>query len=128
MKTSPPVPKALLALRWAGRILATFLVLFWGLFFVEHTIEWFVQPWPATPPAAVWIGHATHLALLVSLLALWRWEVVGGLAVIVLGFAFFVDKAGPNFPLFFAVTALPALLALAAAGWQYERRRHAAAA
>ena len=128
MNTSPPVPKALLALRWTGRILAVLLFLFWGIFFVEHLVEWFVRPWPATPPPAVWIGQATHLALLLALLALWRWEAVGGLAVVVLGFVFFADKAGTNFPLFFAVTALPALLVLAAAGWQHQRGRRAAAA
>jgi hypothetical protein len=113
-------PKVVSALRWTGRILATLLFLFWGVFFVEHLIEWFVKPFPATPPAVVWLGQVEHLLLLLGLLALWRWEVAGGVLVIAASLVFFADKAGANFPLFFGVTALPAALLLFCA-W----RRHA---
>lgn len=109
-------------LRWAGRILALLLFLFWGSFFVEHTIEWFVRPLPRTPPLAVWWAHGLHLVLLLGLLALWRWERVASVVVIVAAFVFFVDKAGPRFPLFFGVTIVPALLVLAAA-WRTPRSR-----
>jgi predicted membrane-bound mannosyltransferase len=120
------IPKPILALRWTGRVLAVLLVLFWGGFFVEHLMEWFVKPWPETPPAAVWLGQAEHLLLLVALAMLWRWEVAGAVAVITLAAVFFAGKAGANFPLFFALTALPAALVLAAAAWQHRGRQPSA--
>jgi hypothetical protein len=119
MHTIATLEKTAPALRWSGRILAALLFLFWGAFFVEHTIEWFVRPYPQTPPAFVWLGQGLHLLMLVGLVALWRWELAGSLLVIASAFAFFVDKAGANFPLFFGVTALSGLLVLCA--WWLER-------
>jgi hypothetical protein len=115
--------KLIPALRWPGRILAAVLFLFWGTFFVEHTIEWFVRPYPQTPPAFVWLGQGLHLLMLVGLVALWRWELAGSLMVIAAAFAFFVDKAGANFPLFFGVTVIPALLVLGAWWLEWKRRQ-----
>lgn len=99
-------------------MLAALLILFWGLFFVEHLREWFVQPWPQTPPPKVWWGQALHLGLLLALAALWRWEGAGGIAAVVLSVAFFLGRAGDNFLLFAGVTALPGVLALLSAWLQ----------
>jgi len=115
--------KAVPALRWTGRILATLLFLFWGSFFVEHLIEWFVKPFPATPPTFVWLGQAGHLLMLLGLLALWRWEVAGSLLVILTSLAFFACAAGANFPLCFGVTALPAAPLLLCA-WRRRAAGH----
>lgn len=104
--------RTLPVLRWTARLLSAGLFLFWGGFFVEHLVEWFVKPFPATPPAAVWLAQGEHLLLLLGLLALWRWEVTGSLLVLAAALAFFADTAGTRFPLFFGVTALPAVLLL----------------
>ena len=55
---------------------------FWGLFFIEHTAEWFTHPnqWP---PLHVTLLHAAHLVFLLGLLAGWRWELIGGVVVLV---------------------------------------------
>ncbi len=114
-------PRSLVVLRWTARLLAAGLFLFWGGFFVAHLVEWFVKPFPATPPAFVWLGQVAHLLILLGLLALWRWEVAGSVLVVAAALVFFADKAGANFPLFFGVTALPAVLLLVCA----RRRRGA---
>jgi hypothetical protein len=101
-------------------VLAALLILFWGAFFVEHLREWFVQPWPQTPPPKVWWGQALHLAVLLALAALWRWELAGGIAAVILSFAFFFGRAGDHFLLFAAVTALPGVLTMLAA-WLRSR-------
>lgn len=109
-------------LRWAGRILAGLVFLFWGMFFVEHLQEWFIAPWPKTAPVAVWIGQGLHLAILVGLmLAIWK-PFIGAPLAICASFAFFIDKAGASFPLFFGITALPAVLLLLSA-WMQRRQR-----
>ena len=105
-------PGPLTLLRWTGRLLAALLFLFWGSFFVEHLVEWFVRPWPQTPPPIVWFAQGLHLLMLAGLVLLWRWELVGGVLVVAASFAFFVDKAGGNFPLFFGATSLPALISI----------------
>ncbi len=112
MKSNVSESKLSLVLRWSARLVATLLFFLWGAFFVEHTIEWFVRPLPQTPPVFVWVAQGLHLLMLVGLIALWRWEVAGSLMVIAAAFAFFVDKAGANFPLFFGVTVIPAVLLL----------------
>lgn len=125
MKTNVIESKAAIVLRWSARVVATLLFLLWSAFFVEHTIEWFIQPLPQTPPAGVWLGHAQHFLILAGLVMLWRWEVIGSLVLIGSSLVFFVDKAGANFPLFFGVTAIPAVLLLVGR-WLARRIRPAA--
>jgi hypothetical protein len=84
--------------------------LLWGAFFVEHTREWFVAPFPQLPPPKVWMGQALHLLLLAGLLVSLRWPRVGGVWVAVAAFAFFFDKAGSQLPVFFGMTVLPVLV------------------
>lgn len=91
---------------WSGRILAVALLAVWGAFFVEH-LEWFLHPSRGFPPAWVWGVQVVHLAMLVGLLSLIRWEISGGIVTLVTALVFFAVVAGPRFPLFFGVTALP---------------------
>ena len=111
----------LMALRWTGRLLAALLFLLWGSFFVEHLVEWFVRPWPQTPPPVVWFAQGLLFLMLAGLVLLWRWELAGGVLVVAASFAFFVDKGG-NFPLFFGATSLPALI-LIWCGWRSRAAR-----
>ncbi len=110
-------------LYWSARVLAVMVFLFWGAFFLEH-LSWFFKPvaeWPPIfkpaaewPPARVWLLQLAHLAMLIGLLVLLRWELAGSALTIVAALVFFVSVAGSRFPLFFAVTSLPAILALLA--------------
>lgn len=120
MKPLVTQSKTTLVLRWSGRVIAVLAVLFWGSFFVAHTIEWFVEPLPQTPPPAVWLWHGLHLLMLLGLLALWRWEVAGSVLAIACALAFFLKAGGTNFLLFFGATSVPALLVLAS-HWRTHR-------
>lgn len=102
--------RAVTLLRWLARALVLAVFLLWGAFFVEHTREWFVVPFPQFPPLKVWLGQALHLLLLAGLLVSLRWPRVGGVWVAVAAFAFFFDKAGSRFPVFFGMTVLPVLV------------------
>lgn len=106
--------------RWVARAGAVLLVLLWGAFFVEHLQEWFIQPWPNTPPPRVWYGQALHGLMLVGLLVALRWERIGAPLAILAALAFFIDK-GPNGLLFFLITALPAAVLLGCRWWQQHR-------
>jgi hypothetical protein len=106
--------------RWVARGLAVCLFLFWGAFFVEHAQEWFIAPYPNHPPLKVCLSVAWHGLLLVGLVVGWRWEFAGSLLVLIAGGVFFHGVAGRMFPVFYGVTALPALLWL----WCWWRTRH----
>jgi hypothetical protein len=109
--------------RWVARGFAVCLFLFWGAFFVEHLREWFIAPFPNHPPLKVCLTVAMHALLLIGLMLTLRWELVGSLVVLAAGGAFFFAIAGRSAPLFFGITALPALLSLWCA---WHRRRNAA--
>ena len=109
---------AVRAARWAARLLAAGLALFWGAFFVAHLVEWYAGPrWP---PA--WVSGLVllHGLIVLGLLAGWRWERLG--AALTLGAAapFFWWAAGRNFLPFLLVTAVPPALWLACA-WAEAR-------
>ena len=106
--------------RWLARALVVVVFLLWGAFFVEHMQEWFIAPFPNHPPLKVCIGQGLHLLMLLGLLASLRWPRIGTAWVAVTAFAFFVDKTGSRFPVFFSITLLPVLL-LALCGW-FDRR------
>jgi hypothetical protein len=107
---------------WTGRVLALGLFLFWGAFFVEHLQQWFLHPFKGFPPVGVWLRQLAHLAILVGLVALWRWQVTGSILTVLGSLGFFGSLAisegtagKPNllFLKFLAVTIIPALLTLA---------------
>ena len=53
--------------RWAARLWAAALVLFWGAFFVEH-LAWFADP-QRLPRSLVWVDRKGHEAPVRSPLA-----------------------------------------------------------
>jgi hypothetical protein len=119
---------------WTGRVLALGLFVLWGAFFVAHLEQWFLHPIKGFPPIGVWLGQLAHLAILVGLVALWRWPVTGSILTILGSLAFFGGlaiweaTAGGrylSFLEFLAITILPALLTLACC---FARTRAPAAA
>jgi hypothetical protein len=109
--------RLLTIMRRIARALALVLFAFWGLFFIEHTSEWFLRPAPQMPPPKVWLAHGLHFLILAGLLIGFRWELAGGLLVIVASVLFFADKA----PLFILPTIVPAILYLYC--WHNDRNR-----
>jgi hypothetical protein len=109
--------------RWAARISAAALVLFWGAFFVEH-LAWFADP-QHLPPPWVFVVVGLHFLMLVGLLAGWKWEVAGAVVALASSVPFFAVAAGRNFPLFASVTTVPSVLWLYCAwqerGWRGPR-------
>jgi hypothetical protein len=98
------------------------MFVFWGAFFVEH-LAWFGDPrgWP--PPSVVAL-MGLHLAMLVGLLAGWRWELAGGLLVVASAVTFFSFVAGRRFVPFALITATPGVLWIVLgvlAGWPGQR-------
>jgi hypothetical protein len=102
--------KTILFLTWTGRVLNGLLFLLWGAFFLEH-LGWFSNP-AQWPPAHVFLLQMAHLALLLGLLATFRWDLAGSLAVILSALAFFPFAAGRKAPLFIFGTVAPSLLLL----------------
>jgi hypothetical protein len=98
----------LTAVRWVARVWAALLFVFWGAFFVAH-LAWFRDP-RGWPPPWVFALVGLHLAMLVGLLAGWRWELAGGLLVVVSAVTFFFFAAGQRFVPFALITATPGVL------------------
>jgi len=109
--------RTVLVLRWAARLLALAMLLFWGQFFVVH-LAWFRPPFP---PPWVFGVQALHLAMLAGLALGWRYELAGAAVVIGSAVPFFLYAAGPNAAAFIAMTCAPALLWIAVA-WVSNRR------
>jgi hypothetical protein len=116
---------------WTARILALGMFMIWGAFFLDHVKEWFMHPLQASPPMWVWLAQLAHLAILVGLVALWRWPIGGSLVTILASLVFFggleisagtADHRYLAFAAFFAITTLPALLTLAC-GFAHARQR-----
>jgi hypothetical protein len=99
-------------IRWMARAWAGVLFIFWGMFFVEHTMEWFTHP-GAFPSPFVWALQVAHLALLAGLVIGWRWELAGGIVTLVSAIVFFGYTAGPRAITFIAVTSAPAVIWIA---------------
>jgi hypothetical protein len=119
MSTAERRPLALILLRWLGRIGAVLVFLFWGAFFIEHLMEWFVKPFPNLPPVKVCLGQLLHFLMLVGLLVALRWPQVGT-PVVVVAAGIFLVRTGANFPFFLAGTILPVLVLLGC--WWAGRR------
>ena len=106
--------------RWAARLWAAGLVLFWRAFFVEH-VAWFADP-QRLPPPWVFLLAGLHFLMLVGLLIGWKWELAGAVVALASSLPFFATAAGRNFPLFTLVAAGPSVLWLYCA-WHDRRRR-----
>ena len=99
----------LMMVRWTARTLGLLLLLFWGAFFVEHLVEWFSSAGPTPPMRVVWISLA-HLVMLAGFLVAWKRELAGSVMIVIGALAFFSQAAGRNFPLFFGISVIPAVL------------------
>ncbi|MCL6543713.1 MAG: hypothetical protein K6T61_00670 [Bryobacteraceae bacterium] len=63
--------------KWLARGLALILAAFWGSFFVEHLLEWFLRADGQYPPPRVWVAMASHFAMIAGLLAMLKWDKAG---------------------------------------------------
>jgi len=117
-------PRIVTIVRWVARVLAVTLFIFWGMFFIEHLWQWFIQPLPQTPPPKVWFGQFLHLLILVGLVMGIKWERAGGILIIVASVLFFWDKA----PIFIPLTILPGVLYLFCWYQEHTTRDHTHAA
>jgi hypothetical protein len=75
--------------KWAGRLTALLLLVFWGAFFVEHLTEWFLRGDGRYPPAWVWRQQSFHLVMLVGLGMMLKWERLGAVVMTIGTLAFF---------------------------------------
>jgi hypothetical protein len=99
-------PLAVAVVRWAARLLALALLLFWGWFFVAQLEEWVIPAVPHLPLLSAWTGPALYLLMVVGLVTGFRWELAGGLLVIGAGVPLFALNA----PLFIPLAIMPGLL------------------
>jgi hypothetical protein len=104
---------------WIGRGLALLLFLFWGAFLVEHVSEWFLHPAQGLPPARVWVAMLFHLAMLVGLLLMLKWDRVGSAVTLVATVAFFAVIGMNRFPYLALLNLVP--LPFFAAAWLLSR-------
>lgn len=77
--------------KWLGRLTALLLLLIWGAFFVEHLFEWFLDPSGELPPGSVWLSQFFHLAIVVGLALMIRWDKLGAVVTVMATTAFFVS-------------------------------------
>lgn len=97
-------------LRWAGRVLAVLMMLFWGAFLVEHVSEWYLTPGQDWPPVWVNVAVGWHLVMVAGL-GVMVWKPRPG-AVVALGatIGFFATIGYRGFPLIALPNLLPILL------------------
>lgn len=108
---------------WSGRAVAGVLFLFWGAFFVEHLQEWFLRAEGRYPPPFVWFTMLFHLAMLVGLLLVMRWDRVGSVVLLAgtAGFFGLIAHSGGWKALPYGLLNLAPVL-LFAAFWALSRR------
>jgi hypothetical protein len=109
-------------LRWLARVASAFLFLFWGAFFLEHLIEWFVRPFPAGPPASVWVAQFGHFLILIGYAAGWFQERIGAL-MLLLGAGVFLGVGDAGVLPLVLGSCLPAFLWFAGGNGRSRRRR-----
>lgn len=119
MKNRTPKQAILILICWLARIATALVFLFWGAFFVEHLMEWFVKPFPNVPPLKVFLAQFLHFLMLAGLLVTLRWPQVGS-PVAILAAAIFLARTGANYPAFLTATILPVLV-LTASWWALRR-------
>ncbi len=95
-----------------SRLFAAAGFLFWGMFFVEHLVEWFMRADGQSPPAYVWVAQLLHFCMLGAL----GWGVFrplqGAIALIIATAAFFSWIGA--FPWVASLNAVPVVLAFSA--------------
>lgn len=94
-------------LRWLGRLLAMLLFLFWGVFFLEHLREWFLNAQDGYPPPRVWAAMVFHLGMLVGLLLMIGRERLGAALTAGATVAFFAVAGFRRVPTIALLNLLP---------------------
>jgi hypothetical protein len=107
--------------KWLGRLTALLLLLIWGVFFVEHFFEWFLHPSGELPPAAVWLSQVFHLAIVVGLALMIKWDKLGAVVTVAATTAFLASIAARGTPLVVMINLLP--IACFAVSWLNARHR-----
>lgn len=93
--------------KWGGRLTALLLLLFWGMFFVEHLSEWFLRGDGRYPPAWVWVQQVFHFVMLAGLAMMLRWDKLGAIVMIMGKVAFFGGIGFRGFPWIALVNLVP---------------------
>jgi hypothetical protein len=93
--------------KWLGRSTALLLLLFWGMFFVEHLSEWFLRADGRYPPAWVWVQQGFHFVMLAGLAMMLKWEKSGALVMAVGTTAFFGGIGFRGFPWMALINLVP---------------------
>ena len=99
---------------WTARVTAGICFLFWGAFFVAHMSEWFIRPIftkTQLPPLSVCLRMLLHLGFLVGYIIGFKWELIGGLLVVVSASTFFISIGVLKF---LPLSILPGILFLIA--------------
>jgi len=91
--------------RWIARIWGTAAVLLTVPFFLEH-LTWFSDI-NRLPPLHIFAQQASHLVLLLGLVAAWRWELSGGVLAVLGGVGFLLAIGGGSrfLPIVSTITA-----------------------
>lgn len=105
--------------KWTGRAAALLLLLFWGAFFVEHLAEWFMHRGGPYPPAWVWLAQVMHLAVLVGLGMMLRWDRLGTVVMVAATVVFFSMIGMHEFPYIALINLVP--VAFFAVYWAASR-------
>jgi len=103
------IDKMVVIIRWIARIFGLLFFLFWGAFFLEHLIEWFIKPLPQTPPLKIWIDQILHFILLAGFIMALRWELLGSMVILGSAALFFPRKEA--IPFMF-ITMIPGVMFL----------------
>ena len=93
--------------KWTGRLFASLLFLFWGAFFIEHLLEWFMHPDQGLPPAWVWLSQFLHLTMIIGLAMMVRWDRLGAIITIIGTVVFFSSIGYHGFPFIALLNVIP---------------------
>lgn len=116
-----PILNTIRVVRLSARILSGLLLLFWGVFFVEH-LSWFSSVPAENPPLNVWLLSFLHLTLLIGYALSFKWEKTGSIVMTLSALFFFSFAAGVNAIPFIIVSIFPAMLF--AYCWMKEQNQH----
>jgi len=106
--------------RWLARFLGVFLF----LFFVWFSIEFGVDDPAHMSPQLVKLFY-THMLMMLALLIAWRFELLGGL-ILVIAYAYFsfvnhTFWTNPIYPIFFLIGLLHLVSWILRYGWKFLR-------
>jgi hypothetical protein len=93
--------------KWAGRLTALLLLLFWGTFFLEHLTEWFVRAEGRYPPALVWWQQSFHFMMLAGLGMILKWDQPGAVVMVIGTLAFFATIGFHTLPVMALYNLVP---------------------